>query len=254
MATVANGIRHQGSRYTRAVHALAQLYPRGVRLFWAAPAALALVIVPEFIQHVIEIRLGMFESREAFAALAANPQRMLFGYFKIAGLALAFLATARFWWAAEHNARWWDVRQIVWGRFLFGIVIFFGLGSAPALLAGSVSDLAYQLIGIGWTLLLLPSLFLLLAGLFGDRATPLRAIGMHAWPWLLLTVLLLVLAFAPAQWLHGMNHRWSLGADALVVWTLMLFDALLVGLLAGLTGTALFLGYAAFVGSPARDR
>jgi hypothetical protein len=37
-----------------------------------------------------------------------------------------------------------------------------------------------------------------------------------------------------------------LGADPATVWALMIFDSLLVGLLAGLTGTALYLGYAAF--------
>jgi ABC-type antimicrobial peptide transport system permease subunit len=46
-----------------------------------------------------------------------------------------------------------------------------------------------------------------------------------------------------------MNHDWALGASPIVVWGLMIFDSLLVGLMAGLTGTALYLGYAGFARS-----
>ena len=68
----------------------------------------------------------------------------------------------------------------------------------------------------------------------------------RAWPWLLLTAVLLALAFVPASWLHAMNHRWAMGGGPLKLWALMIWDSLLVGLMAGLVGTALHLGYAAF--------
>ena len=105
---------------------------------------------------------------------------------------------------------------------------------------------ASDTIGLVLTIALLPALFLMLAGLFGDRTTPIRAMWRRSWPWAVLMVLLLVLAFMPAQWLHGMNHKWAFGAHPATVWALMAFDSLLVGLLAGLTGTAFYLGYAAF--------
>ncbi len=237
----------------RAGLALLGLYPKGLSLFWIAPATVALVVLPELAQHVAEIHLGMFDSRAAAVAASDAPLRMGFGYAKIAGLLLAFLATARFWWAREHGGRWWDVRDIAWGRLLAGIVIFFGIGSLPEIVEGRMDEVWRQWLGGVWAVALLPALFMLLAGLFGDRDTPIGDMWRRAWPWLVLTALLLVIGFAPAQWLHGMNHKWAFGASPALVWALMIFDSLLVGLLAGLTGTALYLGYDAYKQSARRD-
>ena len=234
--------------------ALRDLYPKGLSLFWLAPFVLALVVVPEFLQHVAEIRLGMFESREAFTAFAEDPTRMAFGYVKIAGLVLTFLASARFWWTREHGGHWANPGTIAWGRLLLGLLLFMAVPVLPDLVKGRVEPWLYHASVWGLMLLMLPMLFLLLAGLFGDRQTPAAAMWRRAWPWVLLTAVLVALAFGPAQWLHGMNHRWALGASPVLLWALMIFDSLLVGLLAGLTGTALFLGYRAFYESEARRR
>lgn len=235
--------------FRSAGRAVAMLYPRGVSMLWLAPAVLALVVIPEFAQHAVEIRLGMFESAEAARSIQNDPARWAFGYVKVAGLILTFLAAARFWWTREHGGRWWDVRDLAWSRLALGALVVFGVGSLPELLRSRIDETTFQVIATVWMLLTLPGLFILLAGLFGDRATPVAAMWRRGWPWLLLTALLLVLAFAPASWLHGMNHRWAMGAGAVKLWGLMIWDSVLVGLLAALVGTALHLGYAAFAAS-----
>jgi hypothetical protein len=230
----------------RAGRTALELYPRGFRLFWLAPAVLALVVVPEAVQHVVEIRLGMFESKEAFRALQFDPTRMAVGYVKSAGVFLTILAAARFWWTRSAGGAWYDPRGIAWGRLLVGFLLFGLVPLLPELAAGQIGKQAAFWIGIGLSLVLLPMLFLMIAGLFGDRDTPVSAMWRRAWPWLILTAALAILAFVPAGWLHRMNHEWALGAPLVLVWALMIFDSLLVGLLAGLTGTAFYLGYAAF--------
>jgi hypothetical protein len=234
------------SGWKRARTALAQLYPRGLSLFWLAPATVALVIIPEFIQHIVEIRLGMFESREAFQGLSLDSSRMTIGFVKIAGLLLAMLAAARFWWARQSGRAWYDPRTIAWGRLGLGFLIFGLVPFLPELAKAQIGQDGVQWVSIALSIVLLPMLFLMLAGLFGDRDTPVSAMWRRAWPWLILTLVLVLLGFAPSAWLHQLNHRWALGADPAVVWALMVFDSLLVGLMAGLTGTALYLGYAAF--------
>lgn len=230
----------------RAGQALARLYPMGISLAWKAPLVLALVVVPEFLQHVAEIQLGMFDSKEQAIAVANHPTRWVFGYAKVAGLVLTFLAAARFWAARERGVAWYRLSDVDWRRFVLGFLLFGLLPAAPALFATQIGKANADIVGIVITIILLPALFLLLAGLFGDRTTSIRAMWRRSWPWAILTVVLLFLAFMPAQWLHGQNHVWAFGAHPAIVWTLMIFDSILVGLLAGLTGTAFYLGYAAF--------
>jgi hypothetical protein len=99
---------------------------------------------------------------------------------------------------------------------------------------------------IVFSLLSLPYLFVMLAGLFGDRVTTMKALVVKSWPWLLLLAMLGPLLFAPLSWLHAMNHRWALGAPDAAVWALMIFDSLVVGLMASSVGAALFVAYDRF--------
>ena len=230
----------------RAGLALARLYPMGFSLLWKAPLVLALVVIPEFVQHVVEIQLGMFGDKAQRIAAGASPTRMAFGYAKVAGLVLTFLAAARFWAARERGVPWYRLSDIAWGRFALGFLLFGLLPVLPVLFVAQIGKSNADIIGIVITIVLLPAMFLLLAGLFGNRTTSVRAMWLRSWPWAVLTALLLVLAFMPAQWLHGKNHEWAFGAQPAIVWALMIFDSILVGLLGGLTGTAFYLGYAAF--------
>jgi hypothetical protein len=226
--------------------AIGDYLTRSVSLFWVGPAVVALVVVPEFAQHVAEIHLGMFDSIAAAKLAGNDPLRMGFGYVKIAGLVLTFIASARFWWCRAYGARWYDIRRLAWVRLIVGFILFMAIGSVTELiepLTGHKAPLALIVIA---SLLSLPYLFVMLAGLFGDRATPMKTLIAKSWPWLLLLALLLPLLFAPLSWLHGMNHRWALGAPGALVWALMVFDSLVVGLMASSVGAAMFIAYDRF--------
>ena len=226
--------------------AVAQYLTLSVSLFWVGPIVVALVVVPEFAQHVAEIHLGMFDSVAAQKLAGNDPLRWAFGYAKIAGLVLTFIASARFWWCRAHGGRWYDIRRLAWVRLVIGFVLFMAIGSIGELFALIADRKAPVAVSIVFSLLSLPFLFVMLAGLFGDRATPMKALIAKSWPWLLLLALLLPLLFAPLSWLHGMNHKWALGAPDAMVWALMIFDSLVVGLMASSIGAALFVAYDRF--------
>lgn len=213
----------------------------GTRLFVLAPVIPLLAIVPEFAQHVAEIRLGMFESRSAFVALAMDPTRWAFGYAKVAGLVLAILAATRYWGGARE--RWWDLRSVAWRPFLIALAINLVAGVAlmavQSQLAGAAGDAFY----VAGSIVTLPLLLMLVGPLLGDRTMTLRRAYTGGWVRLALTAILAVLAFAPLQMLHGLNHQWAFGARDVAVWGLMAWDALIVGLLACWTGSALAAGY-----------
>lgn len=220
-----------------------------LRIWWLAPLIPLLVVAPEAIQHVAEIRLGFFASPAHAAAVADDPRRMVWGYLKIAGLLLAIIAAIRFWGARGRSARWWDVRGIAWPPVLLAAVLI-ALTSLPEwLLQGRISSGAATVVSALITLATLPVFVLLAAGLAGDREATLGGVFRTGWLAALRMAVFLVLTWVPLAWLHGMNHSWAMGAPAPAVWALMAFDSLVVGLLAMAAGTAIHHGLA----PPRRD-
>lgn len=158
-----------------------KLYPMGISLLWKAPLVLALVVVPEFIQHVAEIQLGMFDGGAATRAAADHPIRWAFGYVKVAGVLLVFLAAGRFWWTRRSGGAWFNMRTVAWKRFGLGFVTFMGIPLLPLFATGRVSAMAIQAASLALTIPLLPMLFVMIAGLFGDRDTPIRDFWWRSW-------------------------------------------------------------------------
>ena len=213
----------------------------GSRLLLLAPLIPLLAIVPEFLQHIAEIKLGMFESKAAFTALAMDPTRWAFGYAKVAGLVLAMFAAARYWGGAHD--RWWDLRTIAWRPFLIALagnaaltIALFAVGSRLSLAAKPVFDVIV-------TIATFPMLVWVIGPLLGDRTMTLRRAYISGWSRLLLMVLLAIAAFWPASQLHRLDHLGAMGAPQAAVWALMVWDAVVVGLIACWTGAALGAGY-----------
>lgn len=224
---------------------LVQTLRDGVSLFWLAPVIVALIVIPEFIQHVAEIRIGMFDSKEAFRQMADDPRRMVWGYLKIAGLLLAILAATRFWGARARGQEWWDIRRIAWANLAVALALTIVIGIAPMTLGPFIGDEAAGVIGLIISIATLPLIALLVAGLVGDRQASLKSVFRTGWLASLRILVFAAVAWVPLQWLHGQNHEWAIGAGRSTVWSLMVFDALVVGLLAAMAGTAFHHGYEA---------
>ena len=67
----------------RAVHARSLAFCRA-----ALPLVAAVPLVAEFVQHVVEMRIGMYASPDAAEATADNAQRLNFGFAKVIALSL----------------------------------------------------------------------------------------------------------------------------------------------------------------------
>jgi hypothetical protein len=220
-------------------------YRLGGRALVAAPLLIAIAVVPELAQHIAEISLGMFDSREAFHAGAGDPLRWAFAYPKVIGFVLATLAIARFWALGSVRAA-----LLIRPSALLRVILAFALTLIAEqafawLKAISNSPGVDELLGGGSLLVQVGLLVLLVAALVEDRATGLRAAFTSRWPTALLIILLAALAFLPTQAAHSFHHMAALGQPAPLVWALMIWDSLWVGLMAALVGSALFVGYRA---------
>ena len=225
-----------------ALRRIIETYRLGGRTLVLAPALAAVAVLPEFAQHVAEIRLGMFDSMEVFRSLANDPTRWAFGYAKVAGFLVSILAVARFW---AVDGEWRRLLRPGWlpaGRMVLSIV----LAQGSALLFGMArghGTIADAGLGILSLLVQIVLSVYLVGALLGDRTATFRWSMGQGWPRALFVTLLLALTFAPCQALHMANHKIAIGSPDAIVWAMMIWDSLFVGLFAALVGSAMVVGY-----------
>jgi hypothetical protein len=204
---------------------------------------LAIAAIPELVQHVVEIRLGMFDSIEMFHAHGTDAIRMAFGYVKVAGFVIAILASARFWWLGSVRAALLppprDLLRIV------GAIVVSLAAQLPFewLRAGMAQPWNGALLIIETALGTALTVYII-AALFGDRAMTLRRVFTAAWGRALLIVLLMAVTYGPCFAVHLATHKLALGLPLPLVIAIMTFDGLFIGLFAALVGSAMFVGYA----------
>ena len=217
----------------------------GTRLLWIAPLIALIAGLTEFAQHMAEIKLGMFANHEAFKALQNDPLRWAFGYAKLTGLFLTIFAAARYWSLPEGTChRWWDLRTVAWRQLLIGLALNGVVTAVVYVLRPALSAPAVQAVNIALSLATLPVMVYMLGGLFGDRSVTLRQVYRTGWLQALAMAVLFFAAMGPAQLIHRFNHTVAMGAAGPAVWVVMVWDALLVALMACWAGTGLAAGYA----------
>lgn len=215
----------------------------GPKLFLLAPLIPLIVMVPEFVQHLAEIRLGMFTSLDVFKALSYDNTRMTFGVIKIAGVYASLLLAARFWSnrAAGRSSlsfsglSWHSVGIAFGANLLVSFVTFVLMRLVPA--AGSGP--AQIVVGIAT----LPLLVYLVGALLEDPEAGLVHAYRHGWLQALRIVLFAGIPFAILQAAHYEDHMLAIGQPQPAVWALMVWDTLVVGLMMVLAGTGLHHGY-----------
>lgn len=219
-------------------------YPRGFAVIRLVPGFLLVAAIPEFVQHIAEIRMGMFVSIANAKALSNSALRWDFGYFKLAGLALALILVARFW----AKGRSWRAALLIPPRVLghaliaVGVIVGLGLLLAPERLALPMPlDVTRTILSS----LIQTGLFAWAVGIvLEDRTLTLRNVFTERFPSAIVITILFAVGMLPLQVVHGLDHRFALGRPEAIVWALMTWDALLVGVMAMLGGSGIYLGYA----------
>ena len=208
----------------------------------ACPLLFAVPVVVEFIQHVIEMRIGMYDSIAAAQAVEANGARLGWGVVKTLSLGLAGYWVARFLLLRDGaaEARRLDpvaVRLFAW-VLLFGLALtvltlwggdamhILGLG-AHTMTAG----IAFALFGFILSILLAP--WKVGAALGNAEMGFVRAIGLVGWGvwW---GIIFSLLAILPPLVLHYAFAFLAIGAAPGTAWAILAVDSLLVGYLAAI--------------------
>ena len=219
-------------------------YRRGFAAVRLVPGFLLVAAIPEFVQHIAEIRMGMFHSSAEAKAVGNSRLRWEFGYFKLAGLALALILVARFW----AKGRSWRAALLISPRVLghaliaVGVIVGLGLLLAPERLTLPMPlDVARTILSS----VLQTGLFAWVVGIvLEDKTLTLRNTFTERFPSAIVVTILFAAGMLPLQVVHGLDHRFALARPEAIVWTLMTWDAFLVGVMAMLGGSGIYLGYA----------
>lgn len=217
-------------------------YGVGFRFAVAFPLTFLIPPVAEFIQHVIEWRIGMFDSLQQADALANHPARLGFGYIKSAALLIVGLWASRYVHSGGERRATRAVGVGVMAAFVPVIVLSLALDYGQRALGPWTSAEALGQAGsiaAGLGLFLLGSVLIIL--LAGWRVgVPLRDRRMNLFTsiWRGLTVLpkslaLYFAAFLPLLVLHtALNVAMAFAGPGTTLWILFAVDSLLVGFIA----------------------
>lgn len=232
------------NRLALEVKAFVSVLRDGPRLFLLVPVIPLIVMVPEFVQHVAEIRLGMFASLNAFKALNYDHMRMTFGVIKVAATFVGFLAAARFWTNRAGGRSPLFLDGLSWKRLVVALAMNVAISLASAGLARVLPNKLVTPASVIFSVATLPFLVFLMAVLLEDPLASLGRAYRSGWAKALRMAVFFAIPFFALQMLHRYDHMAALGQPPPVVWTLMAWDTLAVGLMIAIGGTALHHGYA----------
>ncbi|PEQ11564.1 hypothetical protein B2G71_15650 [Novosphingobium sp. PC22D] len=213
-----------------------------LQLFRLAPLIPLVAVLTEFAQHVAEVRIGLFVDSDSFNRLSRDATRLAWGDLKITGLMIATFLAARCWVNRRDRRPWWSMASIAWRPLLVGFVLM-TLASVPLTPGFGLPPGLVLVLSLAVIVLTLPLMVLAMAGLLGDREMSLARVYRGGWGRGLRIIALTAVGFVPLQLLHLGNHVLAIGQGEAVVWAIMVWDSLVVGLIAMFMGTAMHHGY-----------
>lgn len=198
----------------------------------ACPLLAAVPVVVELIQHVVEFRLGMYDSIAAAKAADDHPVRMAFGFAKVLSLTLAGYWVMRWLaWRDPSAAGRWDRRAVTlfsgvlaYHAAMAAVQLFLLPRTGPVLLGGFLVGLILGPLLAAWGV----------AAPLGNPAVgPLASIRLMA-PRIAWSAAFMLVAMLPLMIVHYVLGAGAIFAPAPMKWPALILDSLVVGWLAAL--------------------
>ena len=217
-------------------------YADSVRALAALPWLFAAIIGWEFAQHVVEVRLGMFESREIARAMNDDGLRMVFGWIKMASIYVgAFFVIRHF--AGSREDRALAPLGTAARRFLpyvlYALAVFGALFYAADLVPASQVDTVRGTLGLV-QLLIEPLLmvWVVAAATDGRITNPIASARRLGWLYVLALPLYLLVRL-PLGLLHQYLNTVPMGESGAMLWMPLALDSLVVGLIVAIVPVAM---------------
>ena len=222
----------------------------GVRAMIGLPWLFALLIGWEFAQHVIEVRIGFFDSREAAKAVADDPSRMIFGWIKMISVYVGGFFVIRHLAAQNGGTQLAPVGvalrryapYIAYSLGLFALIFY-----APGIVGKANVMTVRTIVGLG-QVVVEPLLILWIVSAATDGAVGNTIRSARATGWLYLWALpLFFVGRIPVNAAHQLLNRYAMGQPDTILWPMLAVDAVVVGLIISVI-PALYVRIARFIG------
>ncbi len=206
----------------------------GARAMRGLPLLFAVLIGWEFAQHVVEVGIGFFDSRQTAKALANDPSRMVFGWVKMISVYIGGFFVIRYLARKNGDATPAPVGTalrryapyIAYSLGLFALIFY-----APGLIQES-SVVAFRT-AVGLTQMLFEPLLMLWivsAATDGAIRNPVRSARLTGWLYFYAFALFFV-GRIPVNAAHQLLNRYAMGQPGSILWPMLVLDAIVVGLI-----------------------
>jgi hypothetical protein len=206
----------------------------GARVMLALPWLFAVVVLWEFAQHVVEIRIGFFTDAETSKAVGLDGSRMMFGWVKMALVYVGGFFAIRYLVLGDARQAMRPSAATV-ARYLpyiaYSLVLFVLIFYAASFVPKDRINAFRTVVGLTQVasepLLML---WIVSAATDGSVTGPLRSARLTGWMYLWALPLFFI-GRIPINAAHQLLNRMAIGQPSGLVWTMMIVDALVVGLL-----------------------
>ncbi len=217
-------------------------YLDSLRAIKALPWLFAAIIGWEFAQHIVEVRIGMFESKEMGRAVAGDRLRMAFGWVKMALIYIGAFFVIRHFISQRSNRNLAPLSSAgprYLPYFAYSLVVFAALFYTRSLVPEGHVDTFRAAVGLGQQLLepLLIAWVVAAAtdGRIGGPIASARRLGLLYF----LALPFLLLARVPASLLHQHLNQAAVGSTGTELWLILAIDAVLVGVIVSIVPSAM---------------
>lgn len=206
----------------------------GLRVARGLPLLFAIMVAWEFGQHIVEVRIGLFDSETAAKAVSQDGSRMALGWIKmILVYAGGFFAIRYLVWGS--SARTLAVSRRTVLRYLpyvaYSLILFALIFYAGSFIAADRVMAFRATIGLAQVLIEpLLMLWIVSAATDGPVGGPLQSATLTGRHYLWALALFFV-ARLPTNAAHQLLNRYAIGQPPALVWAMLAIDAVVVGLL-----------------------
>lgn len=243
---------------TSIFYQLAQTCRLTARHFLALPLILALPVLAEAAQHIVEFKLGMFASVDGIQPGKETNIRMVIGGLKVMAILFATIVMVRFFLHDRNSGKALQFSRpsrtavlisILFTSALVAIITFAG----PMIVAFAKKHLPFIPASVRRFLPMLALIaviypfqkktFSIMAAILDDTSMSAAQSEAASRAWMRDSWLTLLVAVAPAMVLHYFLNSRAVDASASIQLTLLTADCLVVGVMAVLIAAATFITY-----------